>query len=481
MRAPLASLLLALAAGLDARPVPKVPRPNILLIVADDLGAQDLGFAGSLFHRTPHLDRLAKAGVTFTQATAPSPVCSPSRASLLTGQHPARLGVTDEIGARVARRTLVTPEKGDCLPEGAPTLGDVFTQAGYRTGYIGKWHLGIAEAHPKVRGFTWTFAVNGSGHPASHFFPYQAARPSLWDVPDLEEGSPGDYLADQLTKAAEGFLDAKAREPFLLVVSHYAVHTPLEAPEAAVAEQRARAAALPPQDSPTVAEVHGSRTRRRQDHPVYAAMVENLDANVGRLLAHLKRRGLDRNTVVVFVSDNGGLSTLEGQGAAPTSNAPLRAGKGWLYDGGLRVPLLVSGPGVKGGQVRSEPASATDLLPTLLDLAGVRARPEAAKDGCSLVPLLKGGRLPARDLFWHYPHDHGSGSRPASAVRSGDLKLIHWLEDDRVELFDLAADPGETRDLAPARPEEAARLKARLEAWRAGIGARMPVRSPDGG
>lgn len=453
-RAGTLGLALVLGPTAWARPAKaKAPRrPNILVILVDDLGARDLGVDGSVFHRTPRLDALAKASVHFTQAYAASPVSSPSRASLLTGLHPARVGITDWIGAPVATHEgRKTPANATALPVHAPTLGEVFRNEGYATGYVGKWHLGIGEAHPRERGFPWTFAVNGAGQPASYHPPYQAPRPSLQDVPDLE-GADG-HLTDRLTEAALGFMARQQGTPWFLVLSHYAVHTPLQPPQEGLQAWKDRA--LP---AASVAEGPG-RTRTAQGDAAYGALLEHLDTSTGQLLDGLRRLGLDRSTIVVFVSDNGGLATLEGR-PGPTSNAPLRAGKGWLYEGGIRVPFLVKAPGIRPRKVAT-PVRGEDLLPTLLDLAGLPLRPEVHLDGWSLGPLVRGGRLPERGLLWHYPHVHGSGSRPASALREGDLKLVRpWA--GPAELYDLAEDPHEHRNLAPARPEEVRRLEAAL-------------------
>lgn len=455
----LGSLTLALVLGAPAwaRPAKakavKTPsRPNLLVILADDLGAHDLGVDGSPFHRTPRLDALAKASVRFTQAYAASPVSSPTRASLMTGRHPARLGITDWIGAAGATfEGSRTPANGTALPVDAPTLGEVFKGEGYATGYVGKWHLGIAEAHPRERGFQWTFAVNGAGQPASYFPPYQSDRPSLQDVPDLE-GAEG-HLTDRLTDGALQFMAREKDHPWLLVLSHYAVHTPLQPPKEGLAAWQGRARA-----AEGVAEGAG-QTRTSQGDAAYGALLEHLDTATGRLLDGLKALGLDRNTVVVFVSDNGGLSTLEGR-PGPTSNAPLRAGKGWLFEGGIRVPFFVKAPGLRPRTVTT-PARSEDLMPTLLDLAGLSLRPEVHLDGWSLGPLARGGSLPERGMLWHYPHVHGSGSRPASALREGDLKLVLPWSGPAL-LFDLATDPGETRNLAPERPGDVKRMTEAL-------------------
>jgi arylsulfatase A len=460
--------------------LPASARPNVLVIVVDDLGWADTGAYGSAFHETPAIDRLARDGVRFTQFYAASPVCSPTRASLMTGKYPSRLHITDWIGGDDTG-PLSPPAYEHALPLEEVTIGEAFRDAGYVTGYLGKWHLGDGPFMPGAQGFAFTKAVNRAGQPASYFFPYRGSTPSVWSVPDLEGGSPGEYLTDRLTDESIAFVRAHKDEPFLLVLSHYAVHTPLEAPEALAAKYEARARALPAAAGDGVrVEGAGAFTKTRQDHPVYAAMVERTDASVGRLLAEVDALGLAPRTIVVFVSDNGGLSTLTRRTGMPTSNAPLRAGKGWLYEGGIRVPLIVRWPGrLSAGRVVDVPAITTDLFPTLLGLAGLPQRPAQHADGVDLGAALTGRTAqPGRsELFWDFPHYHGSGHTPSSAVRAGDLKLIEWYGDGRTELYDLAADPGETRDLAPTRPAEVERLRRRLQEWRVMVGARVPTRN----
>lgn len=471
-------LLAALAPLLVSGCTPQPPRSlNVVVVVVDDLGWRDLGAYGSTFYETPHIDALAAEGVRFTQFYTASPVCSPTRASLMTGKHPARLDLTNWIGGE-QNGLLAQAEYVRALPLEEVTIGEAFRSGGYATGYIGKWHLGTGEYLPAGQGFGFTFAVNDAGQPGSYFPPYRNPDWSVTDVPDLDGDPPGSYLTDRLTDAALEFLDRQRGVPFFLVLSHYAVHTPLQAPAADVARYEEKAAALPPERADLFAAEREASTKLRQDHSTYAAMVERTDASVGRIVDRLATLGLTERTAVVLVSDNGGLSTLMRRSFnQATANSPLRAGKGWLYEGGIRAPLIIASPGGASGTVSATPTMSTDLYPTLLDLAGLAARPAQHVDGLSLAPLLTGGTAPDRpDLHWHFPHYHGSGNRPGGAIRSGDLKLVEWFEDGAVELYDLAADVGERHDLAAQRPADVARLLDDLRRWRGSVGANMPTR-----
>lgn len=469
-----------LAAVLAAGCAPwSIEAPNVVLIVVDDLGWVDTGVYGSSFYETPQIDRLAAEGARFEQFYTASPVCSPTRASLMTGRHPARLQLTDWIGGEQAG-LLQPAEYQRQLPLDEVTFGETFRDAGYATGYIGKWHLGREGFLPAEQGFDTSFAVNLAGQPGSYFPPYENPDWPITDVPDLGEPTGEDlgeeYLTGRLTDAAVEFIETHRQESFLLVLSHYAVHTPLQAPEPAVRRYEAKAAALGPDGDGNYRPERESSTKLRQDHPTYAAMIEAVDDSVGRVIEALADRDLDDRTIVVFVSDNGGLSTLTRRGFnQATSNEPLRAGKGWLYEGGIRAPLLIRAPGVSAGTVAA-PALSTDLYPTLLDLAGLQSQPEQHLDGGSLVGVMAGRPAPERSLTWHFPHYHGSGNRPGGAIRDGDLKLIEWFEDGAVELYDLAVDPGERLDLAAERPADVGRLVGQLGAWRLQIDANMPVR-----
>ena len=456
-------------------PEPELPT-NVVLIVIDDLGWTDTGVYGSTFYETPNIDALAAGGARFTQFYTASPVCSPTRASLMTGRHPARLDLTNWIGGE-QNGLLTQAEYIRQLPHEQVTIGEAFAEQGYSTGYIGKWHLGRAGYLPDTQGFEFTAAVNEAGQPGSYFPPYENPDWPITDVPDLAGDPQDSYLTDRLTDVALQFIETNRDRPFFLVLSHYAVHTPLQAPSEAVQRYEQQAAFLGPDRDENYEPERESSTKLRQDHPTYAAMVESTDLSVGRILVGLADLGLDARTVVVFVSDNGGLSTLTRRGFnQATANAPLRAGKGWLYDGGIRVPLIVRWPGrIKPGTVVDSPAMSMDLFPTLLDMADLPTRPDQHVDGTSLTGAMT-ARTGAREaLYWHFPHYHGSGNRPGGAIRAGNLKLVEWFEDGSVELYDLSDDISERRDLSVDRPADTARLLGALRAWRQEVGANMPT------
>jgi arylsulfatase A-like enzyme len=454
------------------------PRPNVLLIVIDDMGWKDTAVYGSAFYETPNIDRLAADGARFSQFYTAGTVCSPTRASLMTGKAPARVHITDWIGGSDDSGRLLPATYEPQLALEELTIGEAFQAGGYDTGYIGKWHLGTGAFMPARQGFAFTRAVNQAGQPGSYFAPFKSASSPDTDVPELGDAAPGDYLTDRLTTEAIGFMRTTRSRPFFLVLSHYAVHTPIQAKSDVTDKYAAKRDRQPATTIPAAqAEGATSMTKMHQDHATYAAMVESVDDSVGQLMRTLDALGVAKNTIVVFTSDNGGLSTLRGTGERmPTSNAPLRAGKGWVYEGGIRAPLIVRWPGmIPRGAVVDMPTISTDLYPTLLQLAGLPSRPRQHVDGLSVAPILRGREGRSRDaLYWHFPHYHGSGSAPSGAIRKGSLKLIEWFEDGRVELYDLAQDPGERHDLASERPREAAALRADLARWRVAVGARMP-------
>lgn len=467
----LASCGLLAASVVGAAESASPARPNVVFILADDLGQRDLESYGSTFYQTPQLTRLAAQGVRFTDAYSASPVCSPTRASLLTGQYPARVGITDWLPGRKPKSddALTTPALAPHLAEKALTFAEVFHAAGYRTAAIGKWHLGEKpEDGPQQHGFDVNIGGSGHGHPPSYFSPYK--------LPNLADGPPGENLDDRLTREAIGFIRASADEhrPFMLYLAHYAVHTPLQARPEAIARYREKLAHLPPgedidKDSPD------GPVRVRQTHPTYAAMIESLDTNVGTLLRALDELGLRENTLVVFTSDNGGLSTTEG---SPTSNLPFRTGKGWAYEGGVRIPLIVSWPGhLPAAAVSTDTVTTPDFFPTLLELAGLAAPAGATLDGRSFAPTLREPTRAAaeRTIFWHYPHYSNQRGLPHGALRQGRWKFIEWFEDDSVELFDLSTDVEEQHDVAAAHPELVAGFRRQLQAWRESVGAKMPV------
>jgi arylsulfatase A-like enzyme len=435
------AVVLALASAVHAA-------PNVVLFLIDDLGWRDLACQGATYYESPNVDGLAAHGMRFTTAYSACTVCSPTRAALLTGQHPARLHVTDWIaGSQRPYAKLAIPDWTQHLPAGTFTVASALKSAGYVTASFGKWHLGGPDYYPEKFGFDLNVAGTHMGSPPSYFAPYR--------IPTLPDGPPGEYLTDRLTTEAEKFLDANKGRPFFLYFPHHTVHNPIQAK----ADQIAKYEAKPKP---------GDFTYK----PAYAAMIESMDESVGRILKRLDELKLAENTVVIFTSDNGGL-------LVNTPNAPLRAGKGSAYEGGVRVPLIVRWPGVvRPGSTCDVPAVSTDLFATVLEIAGVRPNPAVPSDGRSLVPLFKGGTFAERPVYWHYPHYHPGGATPYSAVRLGDWRLVEFFEDGRAELYNLKTDVGETTDLAARMPEKTAELKHRLAAWRSSVGAQLPAPNP---
>ncbi len=426
------------------------PPPNIIFVLVDDMGWTDLGCFGSTYYETPNIDRLASQGMRFTAAYASCTVCSPTRASVLTGQYPARLHITDWIaGHKRPYAKLSIPDWTMQLSTGIPNAARALKAAGYATASVGKWHLGPPECWPDKQGFDLNIGGCDKGQPPSYFAPYK--------IPTLKEGPDGEFLSDRLTAEALAFIESNRDKPFFLYFPHYAVHTPLMAKKEVIEKYKAKTDPAAPQHNPT-----------------YAALVESVDDSVGRLLKKLDELKLSDRTLIVFTSDNGGLVLNQ-----VTSNVPLRAGKGSAYEGGVRVPLIVKWPGVtQSGSVCRTPVISADYYPTLLAAAG--ATPAAGPvDGESLVPLLKQTGGLARDaIYWHYPHYHPGGATPYGAVRAGDFRLVEFYEDSRVELFNLSDDIGETNNLAHSMPEKAAALRQKLHDWRARVGAQMPAPNP---
>jgi len=469
----LACLLLWLFSGLAGW---AQPRPNILFFLVDDLGCMDIGaYNPRTFYETPNIDGLARKGMRFTSGYAACPVCSPTRASVLTGKYPQRLGITDYIGAaqpeKWSRPTRLLPAPySEKLAHEEVTLAEAFKAHGYATFFAGKWHLGPTNYWPEDQGFDINIGGTDRGGPYGgnkYFSPYGNPR--------LPDGPPGEHLPDRLATETARFIEASKDRPFLAYLSFYSVHIPLMAREDLRRKYETKAKTLPT-NSPAWGQERQRKVRLVQDHAVYAAMVEAMDLAVGKVLAAVDRAGLAARTIIVFTSDNGGLSTSEGH---PTSNLPFRAGKGWLYEGGIREPWIMVVPGVtRPGAVCDTPVTSTDFFPTLLELAGLPLRPECHRDGISLVPLLRGQTLDRGPVFWHYPHYGNQGGAPSGAVRDGDWKLIEWYEDASVELYNLRQDPGEHRNLAAREPARVNALREKLRAWRADVGARMPAPNP---
>ncbi len=490
----LTAMLLAPIAALHAAEPKPANKPNVIVILADDLGWADLSCYGSTFHESPNLDKLATQGMRFTQGYSSSPYCSPSRAAIMTGRHPGRLKITDFIPSNGKSGKFFPAEMKMELPLEEVTIAELLRDAGCATWHVGKWHLGDLGFYPEDQGFQVNIAGNHSGMPSSYFWPYgddegvTVVRPLARDqnkayhmtpVPGLRAGGhEGEHLCDRLTSEAMQLIEKRdVRQPFFLYLSFYDVHIPVMAKPELVKKYEAKAARLglpSVKDSPRFAEdnrAHGGGVHKipeQQVDPIYAAMVETMDANIGRLMAKLDEIGLADNTLIIFTSDNGGHSV--------TSNRPLHACKGWLYEGGVREPWIVRWPGVtKPGSTCDVPIVNTDIFPTVLEAAGLPQRPELHTDGVSFTRLLKGKTKPVHEaLFWHFPHYGVHGSGPCSSVRFGDWKLIHWIEDDSVELFNLATDLGEKTDLAAQQPDRVKDLRARLHAWRKETNANMP-------
>ncbi len=457
--------LIALLAVTALMAAPQSP-PNIVLLYIDDLGWRDVGYMGSAYYETPNIDRLAGEGMVFTSAYANGPNCAPSRASLMSGQYTPRHGiysVTPSNRGEARLRKFQVRETETALDLRVVTLAEALAARGYATASMGKWHLGGEGNLPTDQGFDVNIAGNDWGSPQSYFWPYERERGdgNIVRIPGLQEsGGEGEYLTDRLTDEALAWMEDNVDRRFFLYLTHYAVHTPIQAqPEL---EKKYR-------DKPGA---------NGHDNPRYAAMVESVDNSVGRVLGKLDELGIADNTVVIFFSDNGGLGTV-------TSMSPLRGSKGMLYEGGIREPLIVRWPGfTRPGSISRVPVIGTDLYPSLLEITGA-APPRQVLDGVSIAPLLMGRpagiELTDRPLFWHFPAYLEGGrmigpwrTTPVAAVRMGDYKLIEFFEDGRLELYDLAADIGEERDLSIEMPEKVAELRAVMQQWREGVGAYVP-------
>jgi len=466
-----ASLVFLIFAGCGSEEAEK-PK-NVIVFLVDDLGWTDLGCYGSKFYESPRIDAFAKEAARFTNAYTPNPVCSPTRAAIMTGRYPSRVNITDWIPGMTPRNpTLKTPEDRYNLALSEVTLAEALKENGYQTFYAGKWHLGNEGHYPQNQGFD----INKGGHdkgypPGGYYAPFKN--------PQLEDKEDDHYLTDRLTNECIEFLETRgAEQPFLMHMSYYTVHTPIEGWGEFDAYFEEKKSKLPNGGKPKVRSEHNGNTMMTQSRPKYAAMVKALDHSVGRILDTLTNQGLDKNTIIIFSSDNGGLSTLSTKfvNPGPTSVLPLRAGKGWCYEGGIRVPLLIKSPNIdSSGTTIDTPAISMDFFPTVLDLAGLPARPDLHTDGVSLKPLLEGGKIKDRPLFWHYPHYHGSTWTPGAAIRVGDWKLIQFYEYNKVELYNLGEDIGEMNDLSNSNPEKTAQLLAELKRLQEETGSKIPV------
>ncbi len=425
-------------------------KPNFVCILIDDMGWKDLGCYGSQFYETPNIDHLASEGMKFTNAYAACTVCSPTRASILTGKYPARLHLTDWIpGHKRANAKMLVPSFNQELPLKETTVAEILHEAGYVSASIGKWHLGKEPFYPEKQGFDINLGGTDKGQPPSYFAPYRIST-----IPD---GPEGECLTDRLADEAIKFIETNQKKPFFLYWPHFTVHTPLQAKSELIQRYETK---INPSDA--------------QNNATYAAMIQSLDEAVGRLLTKLKELDLEKNTVVIFMSDNGGLARV-------TSNLPLRAGKGSAYEGGHRTPMFIKWPDViPAGSTCDTPVISVDFFPTILEMAGLKLPASTPIDGLSLLPLLKQkGDLGREAIYWHYPHYHPGGATPYSAIRKGEYKLIEYLEDGRLELYHLKEDIGERNDLSAKLPDKTRELHEQLKKWRIEVNAQIPVLNPD--
>lgn len=473
-------VLSSACSGAAALLLPDILRPqdkantgklNLIFILVDDLGWADLGCYGSDLHETPNIDRFAAEGMRFTQAYAAAPVCTPTRASIMTGKFPARLHMTiwseNSVNPPKDRKHL-PPITLHNLPHEETTLAEALKEAGYATAHIGKWHLGDAKHYPETQGFDVNIGGTLWGAPNTFFYPYSGAGSFGGEfryVPHLEFGKPGEYLTDRLTDEALRVIDRMKDNPFYLNLCYHTVHTPIEAKREAI-------------------DYYAGKIRKDMNHrnPVYAAMVSSLDENVGRILKKLDEAGLRESTIVILFSDNGGYIN-EYNGMPVTNNYPLRSGKGSLYEGGIRVPLIIRAPGMNSpGGLSATLVSSIDFFPTILSLLspGGDKNQNRKVDGIDISSLLRdpGSSIGRNTLFWHYPHYYPT-TTPVSAVRSGDWKLLEYLEDGKTELYNLREDMRELNNLANERPGETRKLLNMLHEWRLEVNAQMSAPNPE--
>jgi len=456
--------------------------PNVIFLLVDDWGWTDAGCYGSDLYETPHIDQLAADGMKFTNAYAACTVCSPTRASVMTGMYPGRTNVTDFIPGHYRRfptkYPLMPPDWTQRLEHQHTTIAEALHEAGYQTAHIGKWHLTprteeidvLTDYYPERHGFQINIAGNQWGAPGSYFWPFERKRARnrfekrTMNFP--EGGEPGDYLTDTLTAEALRIIDRFQEDPFYIYFPYYNVHTPIQGKPELVEHYRER--------------LQHDRGDRRHTNPTYAAMVTSVDESLGRIRAKLEELNLADNTVILMTGDNGG---LDRRGGNPTENHPLRAGKGSAYEGGIRVPFIAHWPDVTpAGSVNETPVVTPDYYPTILKMTGVPGDPQhnTQVDGVDLTGILKDPTtgLRRQDLFWHYPHYHTGGAVPHSAIRSGDYRLVQFHLDGRYELYNLAADIGERKDLSQSEPEKAKEMLDKLHVWQQSVNAQMPLENP---
>ena len=462
--------------GLSATSGEESKPPNIVVIVVDDLGYMDIGANNpNCFYETPHIDAFAQSAMRFTDGYASNPVCSPTRYSLMTGKYPTQVDATNFFSGKRGGKFNPAP-LNDKMPLEEVTLAQALKKKGYATFFAGKWHLGPTEKFfPQNRGFDINIGGGHNGGPytgGKYFAPFKN--------PQIQEESPkGEHLPTRLARETASFIQENKDTPFLAYLSFYSVHTPLMGREDLVKKYQEKAATITGEEFGTEEQVIGKKPRKvriLQKHAVYGAMMEAMDEAVGTVLQQLDDSNVAENTIVIFTSDNGGLSTSEG---LPTSNLPLRGGKGWIYEGGIRVPWIVRYPGVtQAGTTSTDPICSIDLFPTLAQAAG--AEMSAKIDGINLTPALKGGSLERQSLFWHYPHYSNQGGIPGGAIRQGDFKLVERYEDGRVHLYNLKDDIGEQTDISADHPELVTDMREQLHSWYEKVDAKFLQQKKEG-
>lgn len=469
-------LLLGVSCNTPIKQCDNNQKPNFLFILVDDLGYHDLSCTGSTYYETPNVDRIAREGVVFKNGYATCQVCSPSRASIMSGKFPARHGITDYIGApsgeswrKNGRFTKLLPaEYLHDLPHDYLTLPEAMKEAGYKTFFAGKWHLGGKGSWPEDHGFDINKGGWDVGSPRGGYF-------APWENPNLKPGPDGENLSLRLAEETANFIKDHRDTSFFAFLSFYAVHSPIQTTREKWAKYQKKAIEAGITET-GFKMAHFLPVRQVQDNPVYAGLVETMDDAVGLVLNALDETGLTENTIVIFTSDNGGVAAGD---AYSTSNLPLRAGKGYQFEGGIREPYFIKIPWMEGGIECFTPVTGTDFYPTILELAGSKLKPEEHTDGVSLVPLITGGSIMERPLFWHYPHYGNQGGEPSSIIRRGEWKLIHYYEDDREELYNLNNDPYETKNVAKEYPELVSTLSKELLAFLDDTDAIFPVKDPE--
>ncbi len=466
------TLCLLLSCNQKATTLKKEQKPNVLFILVDDLGFKDLSCTGSTFYETPHIDNIANNGMVFNQGYAASRVCSPSRASIMTGKFTARHGITDWIGAKhgTAWRDhnrhdkLLPPDYVHSLPKNDITIAEAMKNSGYKTFFAGKWHLGKEGSYPEDHGFDINKGGWDKGSPIGGYF-------SPWKNPNLKNITKGENLSMRLAKETSEFIKKHRDTSFFAFLSFYAVHGPIQTTQDKWGKYRNKAEAQGIKDKGYKME-RVLPIRQEQDNPIYAGLVESMDDAVGLVLNTLKELDLDQNTIVIFTSDNGGVASGDNYS---TSNLPLRGGKGYQWEGGIREPFFIKVPWYDTHGAHSNyPVIGTDFYPTILDLIGADSIPEQHVDGISLKPLLEGKQLKNRSLYWHYPHYGNQGGEPSSIIQDNGWKLIHYWEDDRNELYHLASDINEQTNVATKHPDITEQLSSKLNAWLLKVGATMP-------